>query len=345
MSAPFLGFWEHLPRPFFALAPLADVTDVAFRTFVLRHSRPDVLWTEFVAADGLCHPVGRARLLPDLRFDPAEQPIVAQIFTGSPENMYQVAKEIKALGFAGIDINMGCPVKKINKQGSGAACILNPENSQALIRAAIAGVSEDGHPIPVSVKTRLGFNTDIAEEWIGKLLECQPAAITIHGRTQKEMSDVPAHWDRIADVVRLARGTGTLIIGNGDVWNMAEARERVAQSGVDGIMFGRAVFGNPWLFDESVTSVSVEQRLAAALEHTRHFLSTFGGAKNFDILKKHYRAYVHGFNGAKDLRVAMMGGKNLEDIEEMVANFLATHESMRTEQIDLSIPAVKTSRE
>lgn len=288
------------------MAPLADVTDAAFRRFLVRYSRPDVTWTEFVSADGLCHPKGKTVLIRDLWYTEAERPIVAQLFTGHSENMEKAAKLVAELGFDGLDINMGCPVDTIIKQGAGAACLRDPKLAQEIIRAAQRGVLQAGRKIPVSVKTRLGMNTDTLEEWLPALLETKLAAVTLHARTRKEMSKIPAHWDRVKRAVEIAAGSGTLIIGNGDVIDLADARKKAQESGADGIMLGRAMFGNPWVFDEHTKEISVREKLAAALDLTRTFDEVWGTTKNFSLLKKHYQAYVRDFPEAKELRIKLM---------------------------------------
>lgn len=335
-SHPFLGFWDRLPRPFFVLAPLANITDYSFRQFMTRYKKPDVLWTEFVAADGLCHPKGREALIRDLRFEDNERPIVAQLFTGHPENMYEAAKLVKSLGFDGIDINMGCPDKNVMKQGAGAACIKDPVLAQRVIQAAMEGVRADGtEPIPVSVKTRLGWNRDELDEWLPKILETKPAAITLHLRTKKEMSLVPAHWDRMARAVEIAKGSGTLILGNGDVRDIRDARAKVAATGCDGIMIGRGVFGNPWLFDETKTGVTVRERLEAMLALTELFVATWGETKSFELLKKHFQAYIVGFPGARELRAALMLTHDGMAVRSAIEQFLVEHPERVIETIAL----------
>lgn len=296
------NFWTQLPKPFFVMAPMADVTDAAFRRLFAQYGKPDVTWTEFVSADGLCHPVGRQVLMTDLLYTEAERPIVAQVFTAHPEKMREAATLIADLGFDGLDINMGCPDKSILKQGAGAKLIQDPLLAQALIAAAKEGVQEK---IPISVKTRIGFNANEMETWLPALLEAKPAAITVHARTKKELSLVPARWEHVARAVELARGSGVYILGNGDVKSMAEARERVTETGCDGVMIGRGLFGNPWFFSESFPE-SVAQRLQVMCEHTEMYEALFLGKKSFALMKKHYQAYVHGFDGAKELRTALM---------------------------------------
>src|SRR3989344_5329909 len=206
------NFWETLPKPFFALAPLANVTDAAFRSIIAKYSKPagpHVMYTEFVSADGLAlaPEEGRQKLLRDLMFAPEQRPIVAQFFTATPEHMERAAALAAELGFDGVDINMGCPDRTIEKQGAGAKLILNPELAQELIAAAKRGAPE----LPVSVKTRLGYNKDVLEEWLPDLLAAEPAAVILHARTRKEMSKVAAHWDRVRRAVEIRDELGSKV--------------------------------------------------------------------------------------------------------------------------------------
>ncbi|MEI8104150.1 MAG: tRNA-dihydrouridine synthase [Candidatus Moraniibacteriota bacterium] len=318
---PFLGFWEKLPRPFFALAPMADVTDTVFRQVIAQHGRPDVFWTEFVACDGLCSE-GRSALIRDLQYTEGERPIVAQIFGANPDTFYETARLVVELGFDGVDINMGCPDKSVMKQGAGASLMKTPELAQSIIRATQAGVRDSNRMIPVSVKTRAGYLKDKLDEWLPKILETEPALITLHARTKKEMSTTPAHWDWVARAVEMARGSGTLIVGNGDVKDLADARMKATQTGANGIMLGRAVFGNPWLFNRDGFVPSLEDKLRAMVEHTEFFEQKWGNTKNFQMMKKHYQAYVNGFDGAKALRVQLMGCETASQVRATAENFL-----------------------
>jgi len=299
-----------------ALAPLADVTDAAFRRLIAKYGKPDVMFTEFVSADGLLSP-GREVLMKDLIFTESERPIVAQFFTSKPEKMREVAKLARELGFDGIDINMGCPDKSVEKQGSGASLIKNPELAQELIRAAKEGAGD----LPISVKTRIGYNHDETEEWIGQLLKAEPAVITIHARTRKEMSKVPANWGAVKRAVAVAKGSGTLILGNGDVMNKEEAIKRIEETGADGVMIGRGIFGNPWLFGTGGPT-SIEQKLNVLIEHTKLFEELLGETKNFAVMKKHYKAYVNGFDGAKELRIQLMETHTASEVEKIITDFL-----------------------
>ncbi len=333
---PFLGFWGQLKKPFFVLAPLANVTDAVFRAHIVKHSKPTVFWTEFVSADGLCHPKGREALIRDLKYSEAERPIVAQLFTSHPEKMREAAQLVTELGFDGIDINMGCPDKNVMKQGAGAACMKDPLLAQQLILAAREGSIAAGRELPISVKTRLGFNEDALEEWLPKLLAMKPAVITLHARTKKEMSLVPARWERVKRAVEIAQGSGTLIIGNGDVRDMTDARKKIAETGADGVMFGRAIFGNPWLFDEA-KQVTVRERIESAVAHTTLFEATWGETKSFELMKKHYQAYINHFPLAKELRIELMDCHAASEVEAITAAFLKKYPDI-AEEIVVAIP-------
>lgn len=327
-----MNFWEKLPKPFFCLAPMADVTDSAFRRIITKYGKPDVVWTEFVSADGLVS-AGREILKHDLEYTEAERPIVAQLFSANPDKMREATKFVAELGFDGIDINMGCPDRSIEKQGAGAAMMKNKKVAGEIIQAVKDGIKDAGKSIPISVKTRVGYNKVQIDEWISFLLEQNIDALTIHARTRKEMSLVPANWDYVKQVVEIRdkMGLKTKIIGNGDVRDLANGRELVKQTGCDGIMLGRAIFGNPWLFADLTLTPSlarregtptVEEKLKVMIEHTKIFEELLGKHKNFAIMKKHYKAYVNGFDGAKELRMKLMEAENAEEVERIVNEFL-----------------------
>ncbi len=326
-DGPVMGFWAKLEKPLFVLAPMADVTDCAFRQMIAKYSRhgetgggPDVFWTEFVSADGLCS-AGRAVLLRDFAFTDREHPIVAQIFSSNLENMKKTAELIAELGFDGIDINMGCPDKSIEKQGAGAAHMKDIKHAQDVIRATMSGAPH----LPVSVKTRIGYNKENLDEWIGAILETKPAVITVHARTRKEMSLVPANWDYVARAVKLAEGTGTLILGNGDVQSLNDAKERISTTGAHGAMIGKAIFGKPWFFDHDRTEEPpLKEKFEIMIEHTHLYEKLLCDIKSFSIMKKHYKAYVNGFDGAKELRVELMEAKNADEVERIALEFLKT---------------------
>jgi nifR3 family TIM-barrel protein len=330
------NIFETLPRPIISLAPMADVTDSAFRQIIAKYGKPDLFYTEFTSCDGL-QSAGRERLLRELYFTKGERPIMAQIFGSRAENFYKTAQLVKELGFDGVDINMGCPESNVNKQGACADLIRNPELAKEIIQATKDGAGG----LPVTVKTRIGYNTVDLESWTSELLEAKPVAITFHWRTKKEMSKVPAHWELASIPVAMAKGTGVFIFGNGDVSSVADAREKAATYGLDGVMLGRAIFGNPWLFSdkennpESVEGpLSLEEKLSVMLEHTRLYWDLYGPTatnkklfgghtKNFAIMKKHYSAYAKGFDGASELRQALMTAENPDQVEQIVNNFLS----------------------
>lgn len=284
------------------------------------------MWTEFVSADGLNSP-GRDVLKRDLEFTDIERPIVAQLFTSTPENMRKAAALCRELGFDGIDINMGCPDKSIEKQGAGAAHMKDWKRAQEVIRAAQDGAGD----LPVSVKTRLGYNKMEFMEWLPKILECNIPALTVHLRTRKEMSLVDAHWDIMPEVVKLVRDMtgpleegGTIILGNGDIKSVTEGKKKAKESGADGVMVGRGIFGTPWFFDEEEFNKGkpLEERLRICIEHTRLYEDKLGDIKSFAIMKKHYKAYVHGFDGAKELRMQLMECGNASEVEHTISTWL-----------------------
>lgn len=307
------------------LAPMADVTDPAFRRIIAKYGKPDVMWTEFVSADGLAlaPEEGRKKLLRDLEYSEAERPIVAQFFTSNPENMKKAAELARELGFDGVDINMGCPDRSIEKQNAGAALIKNPKLAREVIRAAKEGAGD----LPVSVKTRIGFNTDEIETWLPEVLAEKPAVLIVHARTRKELSLVFARWEMVKRAVELRNihSPETLIFGNGDVKDLADAREKVNATGADGVMLGRAIFGNPWLFKEYVPSL--KEKLLVMIEHTKLFEKMLSDIKSFAIMKKHYKAYVEGFDGARELRGKLMDAKTVEEIEAITQDFIKNLDS------------------
>lgn len=316
-----MNFWQKLDKPFFVLAPMADVTDAAFRRVIAKYGKPDVTWTEFVSADGLAlaPEKGKKKLMLDLIYTEEERPIVAQFFTSRPENMKKAAELAFELGFDGVDINMGCPDKSIEKQGAGAALMKNASLARELISAA----KEGSQGLPVSVKTRAGYNKEELETWLPEILKEDPAVVTIHARTRKEMSKVPARWELVkrACDIRDELGSKTLILGNGDVKDIEDAKRRVSETGADGAMLGRAIFGNPWLFSEKIPSL--EEKLSVMVEHTHLYEKLLGEYKSFAIMKKHYKAYVNGFDGATELRAELMEAESASGVENVVGNYLS----------------------
>jgi len=359
---------------------MANVTDSVFRKLFAKYGKPDVTWTEFVSADGLVS-AGQKKLLVDLEYTNKERPIVAQLFTGHPEVMREAAVLVKTLGFDGLDINMGCPDRAVEKQGGGAAMMKNTVVALAVLEAAREGVGinnssnqklkiknqklkakgEKYQTIPVSVKTRIGYGK-IDLGWIRFLLEQKLPVLTVHLRTRKEMSDVPAHWEIMPEIIKMRNEIApeTLIIGNGDVESLTQAHEYVLKYGCDGIMIGRGIFGKPWFF-ESLSKMKTgksgariipkghldllktpEERLKILVEHAKLFEKTFRPArilnikiasknearqasrnvKHFDVMKKHFKAYVSGWDGAKELRVKLFEADSAREVENVVKDYL-----------------------
>ena len=315
------NFWKALPKPLFALAPLEDVTDAAFRRLIAKFGKPDVMFTEFTSADGLvlADEKGQKRLRKKLLYSETERPIVAQLFTSIPEHMAKATALVASLGFDGVDINMGCQDRAVERGGCGAALIKTPALAREIIRAA----KKAG--LPVSVKTRIGYDGDELDTWLSELLAEEPAAITIHARTRKEMSDVPARWETIerAVAIRDSLGSQTLIIGNGDVKDIADARAKVAETKCDGVMLGRAIFGNPWLFSNSQEFRNKpEYRLHALVEHLQLFDELLSDATPFATMKKHFKSYVSDWSGAKELRMQLMKISTVDEARRFVLSEL-----------------------
>lgn len=334
------NFWTDLylkkkgKEPIIVLAPMADVTDYVFRNLIKdksdfgNNSFLDVFWTEFVSVNGLSDLRGREALIKDLRFDKSEMPIVAQIFGEDPDKYTEVAKLCVDMCFAGVDINMGCPDKNVLGQKAGSYLINIPEVAKQIVENTKKGAPS----IPVTVKTRIGYNEINWKAWLSEILQTKPQVITIHLRTKKEMSLVPAHWELAPEIVTWIResfGTvetgGPIIILNGDIKNCDEAIEKWKQTGCDGIMIGRGIFGNPWLFNRDKTkqkeNLSLKEILNTLVEHTKMFEQEIP-FKSFNIMKKRFKAYVNGWPGAKDLRAKLMDCNSAIEVEKVIKNYL-----------------------
>ncbi|KKQ65969.1 MAG: tRNA-dihydrouridine synthase [Candidatus Daviesbacteria bacterium GW2011_GWA2_38_24] len=298
-----------------------DVTDIVFREVIAETARPDVFFTEFTNVDGL-QSVGREKLLPRLKYTESERPIVAQIWGLQPKNYFEVAKQLKEMGFDGIDINMGCPQRNVIRSGSCSALIKNRNLAKEIIQATKEGAGSASRRIPVSVKTRLGYNSFITEDWIGFLLEQGLDAITVHGRIATQMSKYPANWEEIgkAAALRDEMGVDTKIFGNGDVLSMDEANQKVKEYGVDGVMIGRGIFHNPWVFEKQQREHTKEEKLDILLKHVDLFDKTWGNIKKFDTLKKYFKIYVNNFDGAAELRAKLMETKRVDEVKEIIKN-------------------------
>jgi tRNA-dihydrouridine synthase len=343
------------------------VTDASFRYITAKYGKPDVTFTEFVNIQAAFH--AAHTLIRDLTYCEIERPVVAQIYGRSPEMFYRVSHIVCELGFDGLDVNMGCPAKKVAAAGCGAALIREPQLARAIIKAAKLGIKDwcagqtlsdiqlepeliekirvanwlrtkrDGPserlPIPVSVKTRLGYDRIVVEAWVSNLLEENPTAICLHGRTLQQGYKGNADWGSIARAVEVAKDSETLILGNGDLQDMTQVQRRVRETKVDGVLLGRVAQGNPWIFrakhqvkralaesrDLSMASmpVSLEERFRVISEHSSHHEQVAG--ENFVGIRKHLTWYCRGFRGAAEMRAQMVRVKTADDVRRCLANF------------------------
>jgi tRNA-dihydrouridine synthase len=318
-----------LPKPFFVLAPMDDVTDTVFRRIVGGCAAPDLYFTEFVNVDGLQSP-GRPRLMKKLQHTAGEQPLIAQIWGKNPENFQKTAAELVEMGFAGIDINMGCPEKTVVRNGTCSALINDRPLASDIIKATQAGASGR---LPVSVKTRLGFN-DIDLSWHEFLLGHNLAMLSVHGRTRKEMSEVPAHWDAIGKVRELRDRLGstgpdgqpTLIVGNGDVMSRPQGAELAATYKLDGVMVGRGIFHDPYLFarDTPWPAMAAKDRIALYEKQIKLFAATWqDGERRVPTLNRFCKVYVNGFDGARELRDQLMAASTTDELLALLQNIQA----------------------
>lgn len=304
------NFWKDLPKPFFALAPMEDVTDTVFRELVISTASAEklqVVFTEFLSVDGYLHDIARDKVKHRLFVSEAEKEIlnekgikiVAQIWGSDPEKFYQTARDLtERYAFDGIDINMGCPMKKIIKNNACSALINFPDQAKEIILASKEGTSR-----PVSVKTRIGVKNVETERWMNDLLQVNPAAITVHGRTQKMQSEGFADWNEIKKAVQLRNSlnSDTLIIGNGDVGSYEDGLSKSREFLVDGAMIGRGIFKNPAFFTNS-EQFDHHERIHLLRKHIDRYRTEWEGVKDFSILKRFFKIYVHSFEGASEFR-------------------------------------------
>ncbi len=364
-----MSFWQTLARPVIGLSPMDGVTDATFRRIVASQGKPDVTFTEFTHVHDVCR--GPEFLLDSLLYHEAERPIVAQLYGKDPELFYQAAHAVCELGFDGLDINMGCPSRNVASSGSGAGLIRTPDLAHAIMRAARQGIVDwaGGHTlesagikparaeaiyrlnerrdrpasttrtiIPLSVKTRLGYDEVIVERWVEHLLVESPEAISLHGRTLQQMYRGDADWSAIARAAEVLRGSGTLLFGNGDVQSLQEVVRRVRETGVDGVLVGRAALGAPWLFKRKEAAreaartqanagpepwnPSLTDRFEILLEHARLFEAQ-GGQDQFRRMRKHLGWYCKGFPHAAALRANMFRVSSLADVASILADYHA----------------------
>ena len=300
----------NLPDKFLVLAPMDDVTETVFRQIIAGCAPPDLFFTEFVNVDAL-QSAGREAAMKRLLFTSKEQPLIAQIWGKNPENFEKTAQEIVQMGFAGLDLNFGCPDKKVVKNGTGGGMIKYPDGALDIINACKRGL---GGKIPLSVKTRIGFRK-FDPDWIRVLLDQNLDMLTIHLRTVSEMSKVPAHWELAAEIVAMRDEISpkTLLVGNGDVQNYAQAKELAKKHGLDGVMIGRGVFSDPFVFSAKTPWVdySKSQKIDLYKKHLELFHQYYpNNERKFDTIKKFCKVYISNFDGAGELRAELMQAKN-----------------------------------
>ena len=328
-------FWSQLAKPIIGLSPMDGVTDFPFRHITKKYGQPALIYTEFTSVEGLGH--GAVQLLKDFLYDEIQRPIIGQIYGTTPQFFRQVATLLCELGFDGIDINMGCPAKNVAHSGAGAALIKTPQLAQEIIRETKAGVADwlngkttvdcpdispeiadevkkrhqqlpaqfqERRAVPVSIKTRIGYETPVIAQWISTLLEMEPAAIAVHGRTLKQQYGGQASWEEIGKAAELARGTNTLILGNGDIKSLADAHHKISTFGTDGALLGRITMGNPFVFRGDTELPSTEQLFKIAYEHAQIFEGAFSHQENYNFLpmRKHLGWYVHDIPNAAEMR-------------------------------------------
>lgn len=315
-------------KPLFILAPMEAVTDTVFRHVIKEASSPDIFFTEFVSTDGYASPNGRHSTKDRLEFTEDEQPIIAQIWGNKPENFALMAKDLKKMGYAGIDINMGCPDKAVVKQGSGSGLIHNHELSAEIIKATKEG------GLPVSVKTRLGnIRADEWRPWIEHLLLQDLSNLTIHLRSRKEMSKVPAHFEIIPEIMKLRDKIApqTLITINGDIKDYHHGMKLYKEYGVDGIMIGRGVFENPFAFSNRKDSPGKKELLDLFFLnlnlHDKY--SRAERPRRFEPLKRFFKIYIRDFPDASALRHELMQTKGTTEARKLVEDFLKKEEAIK----------------
>ncbi|MBI4973102.1 tRNA-dihydrouridine synthase [Candidatus Roizmanbacteria bacterium] len=336
--------WTTIKKSIIGLAPMDGITDAAYRELIDKYSKPDVLFTEFVAVEGITH--GVTSLFKCFLRHKTETPIIAQLFGSDLKAFYKATFIAAELGFDGIDINMGCPDNNIMKKGGGGALIGKPDHAKNIIKTVKEAVNdwyegksmEDAqvapkiiewiksiaspsfskrNKLPVTVKTRTGLDYSVTEFWISQLLEASPEAITLHGRTLLQMYKGLADWVEIEKASKLVRQTSTIFLGNGDVKTMAQAKKRIEEYDLDGILVGRGTLGNPWFFSDKVPTL--KERFAAMVEHSDLYLKYRPELKLYPM-RKHLAWYCTGFEGSRAVRDRLMKVVTIEDLKSILSS-------------------------
>ena len=318
------NFWNELPRPFFILAPMEDVTDIVFRHVVSEAARPDVFFTEFTNTESFCHPEGIHSVRGRLTFSEDEQPMVAHIWGDKPEQFKEMSFGLADMGFKGIDLNMGCPVANVAKKGKGSGLILRPERAAEIIQAAKAG------GLPVSVKTRLGYyNIEEWKEWLRHVFKQDIANLSIHLRTRKEMSKVDAHWELIEAIKEMRDEVApqTLLTINGDIPDRQKGMELATKYGIDGVMIGRGIFHNPFAFEKDPREHTSKELLDLFRLHLELFEKHSNeDTQQFKSLRRFFKIYVRGIRGASELRHQLMSTETVDEARALLDDFEANME-------------------
>jgi len=363
-----MGNILNLQQPLIGLAPMDGVSDDAFRHITKKYGNPDLIFTEFTNVMGLC--IAGQNLLKAFEYDESQRPIIGQIYGKEPDYFYHAAKIICALGFDGVDINMGCPAKTVSSHGSGAGLIRTPDLAREIVAAVKKGVEDwvnngeltglsdktfaavesmikkyrerpaivsseyqndslygrinlentERHLVPVSVKTRIGYDIPITEQWIKNLDMTKPAWLTVHGRTLKQMYTGVANWDEIKKAVQ---STDVPVLANGDVKNKEDLEKVLNLTGAYGALIGRATFGNPWVFkelrDNITQEISLQEKIKVLIEHSERFVEGNPEPRQFVQMRKHFGWYIKGFDGAKDVREKLMRSNSLEEVREILS--------------------------
>lgn len=372
-GSPQRGFWDLLWRPIVGLSPMDGVTNHVFRYMTAKYGPPDVTFTEFVPVEGIMHK--GLGLLQDFRYDEIERPVVAQVYGLDPGAFYAVAHLLCELGFDGIDINMGCPARKVANRGAGAGLIQTPGLAKEIIRAVQRGVrdwcngqnasdvgipsviiktaaqmmagsyapcairpahtEQDGAyrtahgaprtPLPVSVKTRIGYDRVVVTDWVRHLLDVEPAAISIHGRTLQQLYRGAADWEAIAAAAEIIRPTNTLVLGNGDILSSDDVIPRIRDAKVDGVLIGRGAMGNPWIF-QGDSRPGPHEVLRVMIEYAYRHQETCG-PRAFGMVKRLVKPFTQGYANAAPLRQALLHAQDAQAMDQIVQSYLTGMES------------------
>ena len=315
------NIWQELISPIICLAPMDGVTDTVLRSLLCNLGKPDLMFTEFIHVKSIFSHDQTASIK-RLQYQKKEKPLIAQIWGTTPELFEAAAELLVKLKFDGIDINMGCPDRSVTKKGAGSGLINTPKLAQEIIQATQKGANGK---IPVSAKTRLGFNTIQTKDWIGFLLNLNLDALTIHVRTTKELSLVKPHWDEMKTVINLKNKlkSSTKIIGNGDIYSLKQAMQIIEKYHLDGVMIGRGIFKDPFIFNptQTITTKTPLEKINLLLDHLKHFESLNDNPKAFHSLKRFFKVYIRDFNQALILRAKLMETSNPDQVRAILKNF------------------------